>query len=141
MQNYFQENNKTAAGLFREIEEACEGLIYISETDVPVLPFSGPAADEPTGELILQQTGANADAAIEEVAFETFFGQLTVIRDWFGEPQKAKAAKFLELQKLLEENLRDRKVFRIGTIQVDIFAVGLTEDGSLMGVTTSAVET
>ena len=141
MQNYFQENNKNDDGLFREIEAACKGLIYISETDAPVLPFSGPATAEPTGEIILQQTGANADESIEEVAFDAFFGRLTEIKDWFGEPQKARAAKFLELQKLLEENLRDRKVFRIGTIRIDIFAVGIDKDGSLTGITTRAVET
>src|SRR2546426_1186393 len=100
MQIFFQENNKKDCGLFREIELACKGLVYISETDAPVLPFSGSAAAEPTWEIILQQTGSNADAPIEEGAFEEFFGRLTEIRDWFGEPEKARAAKFLVLKKL-----------------------------------------
>ena len=42
---------------------------------------------------------------------------------------------------LLKENLRERKVFRIGRIRLEIFAVGLDKDGSLMGVSTYAVET
>ena len=141
MQIFFQENNKKDDGLFREIELACKGLFYISETDAPLLPFSGLVAAEPTRENILQQTGAKADGAIEEVGFDVFFGRLTEFRDWFGKAEKARAAKFLGLQELLEENLRDRKVFRVGRIQIDIFAVGIDKDGYLMGVTTKAVET
>src|SRR5580765_5192782 len=141
MQNYFQKNNKDGDGLFCAIELACERLIYVSETDAPVRPFVGPAAAEVTGEIILQQTEGKADAPVEEVAFDTFFGRLTKIKDWFGEAEKEKAAKFLDLQKLLEENLRDLKVFRIGEIQIDIYAVGIDNDGFLMGVTTKAVET
>ena len=141
MQIFFQENNKNDGELFRKIEVACESLIYISETDAPVLPFAGPEASEATGDIILHQTGGKADAAIEEVAFDTFFDRLTAIRDWFGEEQKEKAAKFLDLQKLLKDNLRDLNVFRIGEIQIDIYAVGIDKDGRLMGVTTKAVET
>ena len=51
------------------------------------------------------------------------------------------AKRFLELQKLLEENLRELKVFRIGRIQLDIFVVGIDKSGSLIGVSTKAVET
>jgi hypothetical protein len=141
MQNYFQKNNKDADRLFHEIELACEGLIYVSETDAPVLAFVGPAAVEATGEIILQQTEGKADAPVEEVAFDTFFGRLTKIKDWFGEAEKENAAKFLDLQKLLEENLRDLKVFRIGAIRIDIYVVGITKDGRMRGVTTKAVET
>jgi len=130
-----------ATDFFSEIDQACEGLIYISETDAPVLAFSGPAATEPTGELILQQTGGKAESRIEEAAFAEFFGKLTAINEWFGEAEKAKAAKFLDLQKLLEENLRDLKVFRIGEIRIDIYAVGIDKDSHIMGITTKAVET
>ncbi|MEP6789648.1 MAG: nuclease A inhibitor family protein [Acidobacteriota bacterium] len=141
MQNFFQENNKKGDGLFRKIEAACDGLIYTSETDAPVVAFSGPEAAEPTGELILQQIGGEAEAGIEEVRFGDFFGKLTAIRDWYGEPQKERAKRFLDLQQLLEENLRLLKVFRIGEIRIDIYTVGITDDGRMMGVSTKAVET
>lgn len=78
--------------------------------------------------MILQQTGGQAESRIEEVPFSDLFGKLTVIREWFGEAEKAKAAKFLDLQKLLEENLRDLKVFRIGEIRINIYAAGVTKN-------------
>ena len=141
MQFFFQENNKNDSELFHEIERACEGLIYISETDAPVLAFAGQPADAVTANVILQQTGLAADAPVEERNFAEFFDRLTAIRDWYGEAEKARAQKFLELQKLLEENLSELKVIRIGRIQLDIFAVGIDKDGCLMGVSTKAVET
>jgi hypothetical protein len=42
---------------------------------------------------------------------------------------------------LLEENLADLTVFRIGSIRIDIYVVGLDADGNLAGIKTKAVET
>lgn len=123
------------------IEAACEGLVYISETDAPIVPFVGGSADAVTREIILQQTGGEPYAQVEEVEFGAFFTKLTAIKDWFGEPEKTRATKFLDLQTLLEENLRERKVFRIGKIRLDIYIVGIDTEGNLMGATTRAVET
>ncbi|MEO6050974.1 MAG: nuclease A inhibitor family protein [Pyrinomonadaceae bacterium] len=139
--SFFHKNNKNSDVLFDEIKLACNGLVYISESDAPLRPYTGPRTTEVTEEIILHQTGAKADAPLEEVAFDEFFGQLTAIKDWFGETQMSKAKRFLALQKLLENNLHSLKVFRIGEIQVDIYAVGIGTDACLMGVMTKAVET
>ncbi len=141
MQIFFQKNNKNDSEFLRELERVCKGLIYISETDAPFVPFAGDRTDAVSADTILKQTGIDAERPIEEREFNEFFGRLTAIRDWHGEPEKARAKKFLKLQTLLEENLRDLKVFRIGRIRLDIFAVGIDKDGCLMGVSTKAVET
>lgn len=141
MKIFFQKNNKNSEALFRAIEAACEGLIYISETDAPVTAFFAGPADEVTAEIILQRTGAETRRPASEIGFDRFFGRLTTVKDWHGDVERARAKKFLELQKLLEENLHQRKVFRIGNIRVSIFAVGLDKFGCLTGVTTEAVET
>ena len=141
MKNFFQKNDENTSELFRKIEHACEGLIYISETDEPVMPFAGGRAASVTAEIILQQINAEAESRFEERDLDDLFGRLTTMRDWYGEREKARAKKFLELKTLLEENLRDLKVFRFGSIRLDIFAVGIDKDGNLVGVTTKAVET
>ena len=141
MQNFFSKNDKNDSELFHKIEQACDGLIYISETDSAVQPFFGQPTDTVNGEIILQQAGLSAEASIEERNFDEFFARLTTIKDWYGEAETARAKKFLELKTLLEENLSGLKVFRTGTIRLDIFAVGIDKDGNLIGVTTKAVET
>ena len=141
MQDFFQENKKIPPALSARLTDACQGLIYISETDADVTPFYGSATDVVTREIILQQANLPGDQPTEESSLEAFFGRLTEIRDWYGEPEKARAKKYSELQKLLGENLKKTKVFRVGRVQIDIFAVGIDQNGCLAGVTTKAVET
>ena len=138
---FFQKNNKNFETLGEAISAACEGLTYTSETDAPVLPFAGTNTNDVTGETILHQAGLDASAAVEEADFDAFFDRLTTIKDWFGEAEKAKAENFAELKTVLVENLRDRKVFKVGRVQLNIFAVGIDADGCLAGVRTKAVET
>ncbi len=141
MQFFFQNENENTRELFHQIEHACEGLIYISETDAPVLTFAGQPTDAVNADVILQYSGMTAEEPVEEREFAEFFDRLTTIRDWYGEAEKARAQKFLELRKLLKENLSELKVFRIGRIRLDIFVVGINTDGCLVGVSTKAVET
>ncbi|MBK7391997.1 MAG: nuclease A inhibitor family protein [Chloracidobacterium sp.] len=141
MQDFFQVNNNISIELPAMLATACDGLIYISETDAPVTPFFGSAAEVVTGETILRQANLPGDSPISELSLNAFFGRLTQIMDWYGDVEKLRAKKFSELHKLLGENLSDPKVFRVGRVQVDIFAVGIDKDGCVAGVRTKAVET
>jgi hypothetical protein len=141
MQVFFQNENKNSVELFHAIERVCDGLIYISEADAPVVPFAGPQVETVTADVILQQAGLPADSPVEERDFDELFNRLTAERDWHREADKLRTKKYLELQRLLEDNLRELRVFRFGYRRLDIFVVGIDKDGSLMGVTTTAVET
>ncbi len=127
--------------LKKQIKKVSEGLYFISETDAEILPFFGAQAQVVTKEEILIQTKSVADAPVEERNFTEFFARLTEIQDWFGDEEKATARKFAELKNLLESNLRDLKVFKIGKIQLDVYAVGLDAENNLLGIKTKAVET
>lgn len=139
-QKNFKKNESAAASLEIGIKDACEGLIYVSETDAPVTIFTTPAGLKSRDE-ILQYAGANADTPVREVPFAAWFGQVTAMKEWFGEAEKSRAKKFLELQKLLEEGLTSLRVYRVGTIRIDIYIVGESADGRIIGVKTLAVET
>lgn len=138
----FHVNDKSLSPLFREIQDACEGLTYISETDEPVTVFDGGEVKGDVGsKLILQQIAGEPNEPIREVEISKFFERLTTVKDWHGEREKARAKKFLDLQKLIEENLSDPRVFKIGDVRIRIYAVGLESEGRLMGIKTEAVET
>ncbi len=141
IQKKFQDENKNSDFLLNAIKRACEGLIYISETDSPVLPFAGFPSSSVLGKDILYHTRGDNKDQVEEIAFDEFFRRLTDVKNWFGPTEIERAKKFLDLQKLIEENLSDRKIFRIGSIRIDIYAVGINQTGQVMGVTTKAVET
>ncbi len=140
-QKKFQKWSTNSDRLFLDIEKACEGLIYISETDTPVTAFRPSFDTDLSGPSMLQQIESKPENHVEEIAFQDFFSRLTAVKEWFGEAEKDRAKKFLDLQKLIEENLSSLKVFKIGKIRIKIFAVGTDKLGSLMGITTSAVET
>lgn len=123
------------------LAKALTGLIYISETDADILPFTGDKTSEVTALEIRKQSGTPSDVTIETVDPEGFFERLTTIKEWFGDVEKERAARFLKLKEELMRNLTQLKVFRIGTIRVDIYVVGIDTGGRLVGVKTRAVET
>ncbi len=127
--------------LKKQIKKASEGLYYISETDAEILPFFGKQSQTVTKEEIIRQTERAADTPVEERNFGEFFARLTEVQDWFGDEEKATAQKFAELKNLLERNLRDLKVFKVGKIQLDVYAVGINAENNLLGIKTKAVET
>ncbi|MGC2236289.1 MAG: nuclease A inhibitor family protein [Pyrinomonadaceae bacterium] len=131
------ENNNFA----EQVKKLSEGLYYISETDAEVKPFIGGKAAAVSKEEILRLTGSEPDAPVEERNFAEIFARLTRIQDWFGDEEKEIAAKFVRLKDFLEQNLEDLKVFKIGSIQIKVYFVGLDAEGSLTGIQTEAVET
>jgi len=127
--------------LSEQIKTAAEGLWYISETDAEIFPFTGSKTDAVTKENLLRQTGRSVDTPVEEREFNQMFERFVKIRDWFGAEEKATAGKFAALKSLLEKNLTDLKVFKVGRIELDIYFVGLDKEGNLAGIQTKAVET
>jgi len=138
---FFRDEKKSNDGVLSLISRACEGLIYISETDAPVTPIDLGASDSINGEIILQRAGLKAGTEIDEVEVDRFFAKLTAIKDSQTGSQKARAKKFLALGKVLEKDLRSLKAYRFGQIRIDILIVGLDDAGHIVGVRTNAVET
>lgn len=135
------EKSVSEPSLQERIKNASEGLYYISETDAEILPFTGLKAESVTKEEVLRQTNNQSDAPVEEREFSEIFARLTKIQDWFGDEENAMAEKFSALKDLLEKNLRDLKVFKIGRIDIDIYFVGLDAENNLTGIQTKATET
>jgi hypothetical protein len=119
----------------------CEGLVYISETDSPVVPFFGEKAAGVTASSVLKATGHSPASRVQELSADDFFDRLTGHAEWFGPAEAERADSFARLEAFLKENLSGLKVFRIGTVSVDIYAVGQRAGGRLAGVATKAVET
>ncbi len=141
MQDFFTPGQINEGTLLRQIAELCEGLNYMSETDAELTAFSGPAVAEMNATTVADIAGISADTAVEEITLARFFDRLTKIQDWHGEKEKENAKKFGELQSLLEEDLRDLKVFRFGSIRIDIIVAGIDTRGNVAGIRTFAVET
>jgi hypothetical protein len=126
--------------LNQQITETVAGLLYTSETDAELIPFAGLRTDDVTTENLLIQIGKTG-SKIEEKGFNEFFEPLIKVQDWFGDDERKMTEKFVELKKLLQQNLIEKKVFRVGRKEIDIYVVGLDEENILRGIQTRAVET
>ena len=126
--------------LLEALKEATRGLTFMSESDYPLEVFDwGQAA--PTPEFLRGLDNSAPDAPIETRTAPEFFRAATSEPDWKGAEELAVAKKFQTLLRLLEANLSDLKVFRVGTINIPVYVVGRSADGSWLGVSTRVVET
>ncbi len=133
--------DSSSVKLADQIKSAAEGLFYQSEIDVEILPFVGTKAETVSKAEILKQSGATSDSAVEEKDFTGFFTRLTEIQDWHEAEEKEMVQKFVRLKAVLENNIRDLKVFRIGKVELDVYVVGLDAENTFLGIKTKAVET
>ncbi len=131
---------KKSESIVEKLANASSDLIYMSETDAKFEAFNWGKVKIVSAEIISEKTNSGS-AAIEEQSFDDFFLRLTTIKDWFGAKEKKDAQRFSDLKSILQTNLRNPKVFRIGHIQIAIYIVGLDADSNLLGLKTNAVET
>lgn len=136
-----QPENSSSDNLAKQIEAAAENLSYMSETDAEIELFRGKTMPTLDKARLLAQIGGKTDSPVEEKDFADFFARLTEIQDWYGDEEKEATRKFARLREVLQANLRELKVFKVGKVDLDIYAVGLDENDVLLGIVTKAVET
>lgn len=129
-----------------KLREATAGLLYMSESDEPFEVVSWPGGEAKTGgesdeKTVLKLTGHKPRTPIKQMTLEAFFEDLTQEQDWHGAEEKADVRKYRRLLELVRKYLADPKVYRLGTVQVEIYILGRTRAGAWAGVKTKAVET
>ncbi len=129
---------KKSSPLIKELAELCGPLVYISEIDSPVETFFSDG-EFPETFLVDQRTAA--EAKIEIANADDFFEKLTRERDWHNGADKKRVAKYRKLEAFMKANLRDILLYRIGRIRIDVYVVGIDEEGNSVGIQTKAVET
>jgi hypothetical protein len=128
----------TAAAL----QQAAAGLTYQSETDAPWQAFHWPDAEVgPTAGGVREQGRHKKGAKVEEQTVDEFFSPLTQDQDWYGEEEKAQAAKYRALFTAVKQLLENSKVFRVGGRKQTVYVVGQAPEGGWAGLKTTAVET
>lgn len=123
------------------LETLAAGLIYISETDAPITAFairSGAATVEQTLRGFI---GADPQGRFTSSDPADLISRLTAIRDWYGEPEKERAARFSEIFSAITNGLTDVRLYRSGTTRVEVIVAGSDANGDLVGIRTQAVET
>lgn len=124
-----------------QLQQASEGLLFLSETDAPFEVIHWPAQGELTPPKLLQLTGHPPDAPEELRTVDDFFAIATQEEDWHDAEERETVQRFRQLVSILKQNLSQLQVYRVGDRSIDAYIVGVTPDGDWAGLATKLVET
>jgi Nuclease A inhibitor-like protein len=129
-----------ATTFLQTIEDAARELLFPSESDFPIEPFSY-GNQEPTPEALIEQRGLAADTPVEQAGICEFFEGLTETSEDASEADRACAERFRSLMTLLERNIEDVRMYRLGRVNIEVIVIGRHATGTWLGVRTNVVET
>lgn len=118
-------------------------LLWASEADYPLAlcSWQSQASAPLTVEQLLVLTEHAPNTLVKQVDFLSFFEPATCHQNWYGEEEDKIASQYRHLVQLLQAELIDLQVFKVGEQELDIYIVGHTPDQQLVGITTKVVET
>ena len=132
---------KSDEQLCAELKEATRGLLFMSESDYPFEVIRWEGAQELTPDYLRKASAQDAAAPVEVRTLTDFFRNAACEQEWKGEAELALAKRYQALMRLLEENLKDVKVYRIGVVNIGVYVLGSSNEGNWIGVSTRVVET
>lgn len=129
--------------LLEQLQAAAAGLLYISETEHPFEVVHLPHVQDSSmlAAALSEQPEVPENTEVETVALHDFFLPMTQEAPDAGEEERKATQRFRELQELLEQNLQEAKVYRLGHRQIQAFILGQTATGDYAGLKTKLVET
>ena len=123
------------------LEVLVAGLLFVSESDAPlhvVRLGSLSALDE---SALLRALGKSEDSRITRQPLGALFDRTVIDQPWHGPAERVAVERYRALLRFLRAELDDACVFRIGQIEVEVYALGKTSEGEWLGVATTLVET
>jgi hypothetical protein len=122
---------------------AATGLLFMSESDYPLEPFGLEAPDPltPPAQLLLKHLGLPASTPVQEQKLDYFLRNHTRQHPAYAAEEKETARRFQHLRAVLEQELKEIKVYRLGEVRVQAFILGRDNEGHLSGLKTTLVET
>ena len=111
--------------VMERLSQAAAGLLFMSESDYPfeLIQWDGPT--EPTEDFIRNVAGEAADAPVQKLEVEQFFN----------------SGRYQRLLSVLQRELTDLRAYKVGRINMPVYVVGRSGEGSWLGVATRVVET
>lgn len=127
--------------IITKLSNASDGLLWLSESEYPFEIIMWEDATDLTADKLLQQLEKPSDTPVQTTDVDRFFAPAIASEDWHNEEQKAEVEQYRKLVDELKTNLTDIQVYCVGEVEIDIYIIGKTSDGSIAGVSTMAVET
>ena len=123
------------------LEQLVSGLLFVSEADSPwrlVQLGARPELDEAS---LLRALGKPESAQVTRQSLERLFARAIADQPWHGAAERDTVQRYRALLAFLSEGLDEARVYRVGTIEVEAYALGRTSDSAWLGVVTTLIET
>ena len=135
------ENKKNS--LKEQIEALTADLMYPSESDEKIAFFEMELSTAQKLSIadFRMFNGIKPETVITEISMDDFFKPLIKVEDWFGEEEKKWAEDSMKLKTLLSEKAKDFQIFKVGSVEIDVFVFGKVEECLWMGLKTKVIET
>jgi hypothetical protein len=130
----------TTAEIIDRLKQATVDLLWSSESDYPFEIVTWARGVEMNPSVLFSNLD-DANLAIDSIALADFFAPVLMVEDWYEAEELAQIDRYTDLLDAIESTLTDVKVFRVGEIEIDIYIIGKTPDGDLVGLKTQSIET
>ncbi|XXX79886.1 nuclease A inhibitor family protein [Sorangium sp. So ce134] len=126
--------------LLASLGEAAQNLLFPSESDHPLEPFRS-RGDASSPAALRAAEGLAAETPVEVTTVADLFAPVLDPPEDAGEAALAEAGRYRRLVDLLERDLTDLRVYRAGSVDIDVYVVGRHPSGAWLGLKTKVVET
>jgi Nuclease A inhibitor-like protein len=132
--------NVTTAEIIDRLKQATTDLLWSSESDYPfeIVTWELGVELNPTD---LFSNIYDTDLAIESITLTDLFEPVLKIEDWYEQAELAQVDRYTNLLDSIDTNLAEVQVFRVGEVEIDIYIIGKTPTGDIVGLKTLSVET
>jgi len=132
---------KSDEQIVAEIRKAVEGLYVMSESDYPFETIRWGATVALSPQYFRELHGEPPDSPVTSESLSDFPGFVMSQLSGEGNVAPAGAARYRQLVRVLQENLTDVKVYRVGRVNIPVYVVGRSPGGNWLGLSTRVVET
>ncbi|MCY7369180.1 MAG: nuclease A inhibitor family protein [Chamaesiphon sp.] len=130
----------TTAAIIDQLKQATTDLLWSSESDYPFEIVTW----EPGIELTPTDLFSNiydTDLAIKSITLTDLLEPVLTIEDWYEQAELALVDQYTNLLDSINTNLSEVQVFRVGEVEIDIYIIGKTPTGDIIGLKTRSIET
>lgn len=121
------------------VMDAVQGMLFPSESDFPFEWFESNLKILPEASRFASHVGKKGEVA-QKMALDAFFQRYILIEPWMDEGQVQFAHQLQTLQGIYRNSSKKLAVYRVGTVQVNIYIVAVVQ-GRVVGLHTISIET
>ena len=113
------------AHILQQLENVTTGLLFMSESDFPFELIQWTGMAEITPDFIRTVTGESKDCPVQEIEVDDFLS----------------SGLYQPLLLVLRSQLLEVRAYKVGRINMPVYLVGRSGEGSWLGVVTRVVQT